>query len=70
VPDPDGAAQSLRARSGRPAGASCRARRIDLGDDGRFLVAVAGDASELDDEIAAFNWAIATTFVGLAAVLC
>ena len=44
-------------------------RNVDLGDDGRFLVAVAGDASELDDEISAFNWAIATTFIGLAAVL-
>ena len=44
-------------------------RDVDLGDDGRFLVAVGGDASELDDEISAFNWAIATTFMGLAAVL-
>jgi signal transduction histidine kinase len=44
-------------------------RNVDLGDDGRFLVAVAGDASELDDEISAFNWAIATTFMSLAAVL-
>lgn len=44
-------------------------RDVDLGDDGRFLVAVAGDAAELDDEISAFNWAIATTFMGLAAVL-
>jgi signal transduction histidine kinase len=44
-------------------------RDVDLGDDGRFLVAVAGDASELDDEISAFNWAIATTFMSLAAVL-
>src|ERR1700742_5133232 len=44
-------------------------RDVDLGDDGRFLVAVAGDAAELDDEITAFHWAIATPFVVLAVVL-
>src|SRR5581483_10068755 len=38
-------------------------REVDLGDDGRFLVAVAGDAAEVDDEIIAFNSAIAVTFV-------
>jgi signal transduction histidine kinase len=44
-------------------------RDVDLGQDGRFLVAVGGDAAELDDEILAFNGAIAMTFVMLAAVL-
>jgi signal transduction histidine kinase len=44
-------------------------RNVDLGDEGRFLVAVAGDAAELDDEILGFNSAIATTFALLAAVL-
>jgi signal transduction histidine kinase len=44
-------------------------RDVDLGDDGRFLVEVAGDASELDDEIFAFYGAIAATFVGLIVVL-
>ena len=44
-------------------------RKVDLGDDGRFLVAVGGDAAELDEEIRAFNEAIATTFVMLAVVL-
>ncbi len=44
-------------------------REVDLGDDGRFLVAVGGDATELDDEVHAFDWAIATTFMGLAVVL-
>jgi signal transduction histidine kinase len=44
-------------------------RNIDLGDEGRFVVAVAGDAVELDDEILSFNSAIATTFAVLAAVL-
>src|SRR5204862_7747013 len=42
---------------------------VDLGDDGRFLVAVGGDASELDDEVLAFGGAIITTFLVLAAVL-
>jgi signal transduction histidine kinase len=44
-------------------------RNVDLGDEGRYLVAVGGDAAELDDEIWAFNGAIAATFVVLAAVL-
>ncbi len=44
-------------------------RSVDLGDDGRFQVSVAGDASELDDEILAFDGAIATTFAVLAIVL-
>ena len=30
-------------------------RNIDLGDDGRFLVAVAGDAAEIDDETHGFD---------------
>jgi len=44
-------------------------RDVDLGDEGRFLVAVAGDAAELDDEILAFDRAIAMTFAMLTAVL-
>jgi signal transduction histidine kinase len=44
-------------------------RDVDLGDEGRFLVAVGGDAVELDDEILAFEGAIAMTFAMLAAVL-
>jgi signal transduction histidine kinase len=44
-------------------------RDVDLGDDGRFLVAVGGDAAELDDEVLAFDGAIVTTFLVLAAVL-
>jgi signal transduction histidine kinase len=44
-------------------------RDVDLGDDGRFLVAVGGDAVELDDEILAFDGALATTFAVLAVVL-
>src|SRR4029453_15432904 len=41
-------------------------RTIDLGDEGRFLVAVAGDAVEIDEETRRFDRALATTF----AVLC
>ena len=44
-------------------------RNVDLGDDGRFLVAVGADASELDDEIGSFDRALAATFGVLAAVL-
>ncbi|TMJ54793.1 MAG: sensor histidine kinase [Alphaproteobacteria bacterium] len=44
-------------------------RAIDLGDEGRFLVAVGGDAAEIDDEILAFDRALAVTFAVLAAVL-
>jgi signal transduction histidine kinase len=44
-------------------------RSVDLGDEGRYQIAVGGDAAELDDEILAFNGAIATTFVVLAVVL-
>jgi signal transduction histidine kinase len=44
-------------------------RTIDLGDDGRFLVTVAGDATEIDEEISAFNRALLLTFGGLSLVL-
>ncbi len=44
-------------------------RVIDLGDEGRFLVAVAGDAAEIDEEILAFDRALAITFGVLAVVL-
>jgi signal transduction histidine kinase len=44
-------------------------RTVDLGDEGRYLVGVAGDAQEIDDETHSFNRAIIGTFVLLAAVL-
>lgn len=44
-------------------------RVIDLGDDGRFMVAVGGDATEIDDEIVAFDRALVVTLVLLVAVL-
>lgn len=44
-------------------------RNIDLGDEGRYLVAVAGDAVEITDEKRSFDQALAITFSVLAAVL-
>jgi signal transduction histidine kinase len=44
-------------------------RNIDLGDDGRYFLAVAGDAFEIDDELASFNRALVATFSILAVVL-
>jgi len=44
-------------------------RTIDLGDEGRFLVAVAGDAVEIDDETRGFDRALVTTFAVLGIVL-
>jgi signal transduction histidine kinase len=44
-------------------------RTVDLGEDGRYLVAVAGDSQEIDDETHSFDRAIAATFGILAAVL-
>src|ERR1700728_1117731 len=37
-------------------------RDIDLGTDGRYLIAVAGDASEIDDETGSFERTIIITF--------
>src|SRR5205085_6905923 len=44
-------------------------RTVDLGEEGRFLVSVAGAASEIDEELRAFDRAILVTFAILAAVL-
>ncbi len=44
-------------------------RNIDLGDEGHYLVAVAGDAAEITDETRQFDQALAITFALLAAVL-
>ncbi len=44
-------------------------RDIDLGDDGRYLIAVAGDASEIDDETRSFDRAISITFTALTLAL-
>src|SRR3981081_466031 len=44
-------------------------RAVDLGEDGRYLVAVAGDSQEIDDETHSFDRAIAATLGIRAAVL-
>jgi signal transduction histidine kinase len=44
-------------------------RNIDLGDDGRYLLEVAGDASEINDEIRSFDRTIGGIFAALAAAL-
>jgi signal transduction histidine kinase len=44
-------------------------REVDLGDDGRYLIEVAGDASEIDDEMRSFDRTIGAIFTALAAAL-
>jgi len=44
-------------------------RNIDLGEDGHYLVAVAGDAAEITEETRSFDQALIITFSILAAVL-
>ncbi len=44
-------------------------RNIDLGDDGRYLIEVAGDASEIDEETHSFDRAIGATFLALTIAL-
>ncbi len=44
-------------------------RTIDLGDEGHYLVSVAGDAVEITEEVHSFDRALAVTFGVLAAVL-
>jgi len=44
-------------------------RNIDLGDEGHYLVAVAGDAAEIAGEVRSFDQALIVTFSLLAAVL-
>jgi signal transduction histidine kinase len=44
-------------------------RTVDLGDEGRYLVVVGGDAGEIDEEMRSFDEALLFTFTALAAVL-
>jgi signal transduction histidine kinase len=44
-------------------------RTVDLGDEGRFLVAVAGDPTEIEEDTRGFDTALAITFFVLAVVL-
>ncbi len=44
-------------------------RSVDLGDDGRYLVVVAGDASEIDEETRSFDRALLVTLGTLIVVI-
>src|SRR5499425_1989371 len=44
-------------------------RTIDLGEEGRYLVAVGGDAAEIDEETRSFDGALVITFTVLGIVL-
>src|ERR1700710_2773349 len=44
-------------------------RPVDLGTDGRFLVTVAGDASEISEETRTFDYYLGGTFAALSIVL-
>jgi signal transduction histidine kinase len=44
-------------------------RPVDLGADGKYLVSVAGDASEIFDEIRSFDYYLGGTFTALTVVL-
>ena len=54
-----------------PEGQSLRMveRPVDLGADGKYLVSVAGDASEIFDEIRSFDYYLGGTFLALSIVL-
>ena len=70
----DGGAASAEARQGYAAGPEDQQlriveRNIDLGEDGRYLIEVAGDASEIDEETRSFDRAIGATFVALTVAL-
>lgn len=57
--------------AGGPEGQQLRIveQTIDLGDEGRYLVAVAGDPAEINEEIHSFDSALVLTFGVLAIVL-
>ncbi|MBL8590636.1 MAG: sensor histidine kinase [Methylobacteriaceae bacterium] len=44
-------------------------RDIDIGDEGRYLVQVAADAAEIDNQVRRFEWALGLTFAALALAL-
>src|SRR5258708_2361726 len=44
-------------------------RTVDLGEDRRYLIVIAGDASEIDDQMRFFHEAMAVSFVFLATLL-
>lgn len=44
-------------------------RTIDLGEDGRYLISVAGEATDIDDDMSRFDRTIGAIFAGLALAL-
>jgi len=71
---PKGDSGTLSVRSGYATGPEDQRvrlveRNIDLGEEGAYLVAVAGDAAEIDDDVRSFNRALFLTFFALALVL-
>ena len=44
-------------------------RTIDLGDDGRYLISVAGEATDIDKDMSSFDRTIGAIFAGLAFAL-
>lgn len=74
LPEPVGAAAAGGARQGYVSGPEDQKlrlveRTIDLGDEGRYVVAVAGDSAEIDEETRAFDHALEFTFSVLALIL-
>ena len=71
LPDTDASGGSLKGYAQGPEEQRLRLveRTIDLGDDGRYLIAVAGNASDIDEEMASFDRVIGATFGALALVL-
>jgi signal transduction histidine kinase len=67
-PGPEGVRQAY-ARGPEDQRLRIAERTIDLGDDGRFLIAIAGDATEIDEETRGFDGWLVLTFVILALVL-
>src|ERR1043166_8580398 len=72
--DDPGAANVTGAREGHITGPEEQRLRtlervIELGEEGRYLVAVAGDAAEIDDETRSFDRALLVTFGALGLVL-
>jgi signal transduction histidine kinase len=70
----DGTTPATEARQGYATGPEDQElrlveRNIDLGDDGRYLIEVAGDASEIDEETRSFDRAIGATFAALTLAL-
>jgi signal transduction histidine kinase len=69
VPDDSGAARQGYVQGPEDQRLRIIERTIDLGDDGKYLISVAGDAGEIDDEVNAFNIALLITFGGLSLLL-